>query len=544
MRLAHWVRLARLVGQRGDFAQRGVIAIVALGERLLGPVLVDVAATAGAGKALAIGALLSSIYAIRGLLQSVQIARTEAGVYMRVVDSVLRQDVLQPSVLPDEEARAALFEGAHSIASLMAESAPNLCANIVAALIFGAFVAIAEPARIVTIAALAGVSGIVLLAVSRRAMESAQQAESSAWIDLADGVSDAFDGRLEIVAAGRTDTYARKFANVVSEWSAARTRAARVSRLAGRLPLLALAVSVAAAVVLDSVLRGQPASRTLSQAVLLASMSPAFVGIVQGIQEMVRSGRRAQHMLALMAVEAPPGPKQRQPLGDVRSVELRDVHFAYERAGRRHEALRGVSLTWCAGELLTLAGPNGSGKSTCLRLLLGLGKPRAGDVLVGGAQLECIDMEQWRRGIAFLPQRPYLPPRSTVRDCLRFIDSNVADEVMTKALERVGMSLRPQSGTSLTLDARVDELSVGQRQRIGLARVLCREAFFVMLDEPDANLDHDGVQLVAGLVRELARDHMVVVAAHSPDLLAAADRVVALDAGRIRDEHDDRVALA
>jgi ATP-binding cassette subfamily C protein CydD/ATP-binding cassette subfamily C protein CydCD len=273
-------------------------------------------------------------------------------------------------------------------------------------------------------------------------------------------------------------------------------------------------------------------------------MSPAFVGIVQGIQDMVRSARRVKHMLALMVVDVPHPPKQVQPVGDIRSVELRDVNFAYERAGRWHEALRGVSLTWRAGELLALSGSNGSGKSTCLRVFLGLGKPRAGDVLLGGVRLERVDMEQWRRSIAFLPQRPYLPPRSTVRDCLRFVDGNIADEVMIRALERVGLSLRPQPGSVLTLDSRVDELSVGQRQRIGLARVLCRDAFFFMLDEPDANLDHDGIQLVAGLVRELARDRMVVVAAHSPDLLAAADRVVVLDAGRIRDERKERVARA
>src|SRR4029077_6410434 len=117
-----------------------------------------------------------------------------------------------------------------------------------------------------------------------------------------------------------------------------------------------------------------------------------------------------------------------------------------------HEALRGVSLTWRMGELLTLAGPNGSGKSTCLRLLLGLGKPGSGNVLVGRVPLEHIDMEQWRRSIAFLPQRPYLPPRSTLRDCMKFIDDDIADEVVTKALQRVGLRLQPQGDRGLTLD--------------------------------------------------------------------------------------------
>jgi ABC-type transport system involved in cytochrome bd biosynthesis fused ATPase/permease subunit len=78
---------------------------------------------------------------------------------------------------------------------------------------------------------------------------------------------------------------------------------------------------------------------------------------------------------------------------------------------------------------------------------------------------------------------------------------------------------------------------VGERQRVGLARLLCQKATLVLLDEPDANLDRAGISLVANLVRELARDGMVALVAHSADLLEVADRVIVLDEGRlIRDE--------
>jgi ATP-binding cassette subfamily C protein CydCD len=535
VRLDRWLRFVRQVGRRGDLAQRGSIAVLALGERFLAPVLVEAATVWSAGRALAVGAALSAVFALRGFIQSAHLARTEAGLYVRVVDSVLRQDVLMRSVLPDEEARAALFEGAHGVASLLAEGLPNLCANLVAATVFAVVVALTQPPRIVVVAALSGSAGVLLLVASRRAFEAAQAAESSAWIELADGVGDAFDGRLEIVAGGSADAYSAIFAKIVSAWSKATRRAAHVARLAGRLPLLALAVSVGVSVVLDALLRGEPAGRTLGQAALLASMSPAFVGIAQGFQEIARSDRRVQQMAALVTGQPSLATRGTQPPGDVRSVDLRAVHFAYERGGRRHDALRGVSFTWRAGELLALAGPNGSGKSTCLRVLLALGRPSAGDVLVNGVPLERIDVDQWRRSITFLPQRPYFPQRVTVRHCLRFVDSDVTETVMTEAAERVGLAraLRREAGS---LDVRVDELSVGQRQRVGLARLLCRRAPLVMLDEPDANLDFAGVELVTDLVRELARDAMVIVVAHSPRLLAAADRVLTLSLGQISSE--------
>jgi ATP-binding cassette subfamily C protein CydD len=528
-----WVRFARLIGQDGDFAQRAAIAAISMVERLLAPVLVQVATVAGLGRGVVLGALFSAVFALRGLLQSAHVSRTQAGIYVRAVGSVLGQDVLKPSVLPKEEARATLLEGAPRASMLLGQSLPNLCANLVAATIFVLVLVLTQPLRIVIVATLAATGGFLLLALSRGVINAARQAEWAAWSDLVDGVSDTFDGRLEIVAAGRDGERVTKFTKIVSSWREAAVRAARMSRLAGRLPVLALTVLVGAAVVLDGMVRGQPAARTLTEAALLASMSPAFIGIAHGMLEIAGSDQLVQRMLALVTVEPLPPPAGTESPGEVRSLELRDVHFAYQGEARRHPALRGVSLQWGKGELLALAGPNGSGKSTCLRLLLGLGRPSSGDVFVNGVPLQRLDLTRWRRMVAFLPQRPYLPPRATVRQCLRFLDDDLTDDVMMHAAERVGLAASLGRSPDSLLDARVDELSVGQRQRVGLTRLLCRQAPLVMLDEPDANLDAAGIQLVSGLVRELASSRMVIVVAHSPDLLAAADRVIALSEGLV-----------
>jgi ABC-type multidrug transport system fused ATPase/permease subunit len=210
------------------------------------------------------------------------------------------------------------------------------------------------------------------------------------------------------------------------------------------------------------------------------------------------------------------------------------VTFGY---GEGRDALRGVSFTWRARELLALVGPNGSGKSTCVRAALGLGVPKHGRVLADGVPLNGVDLVRWRRQIAFLPQRAYLPPRSSVSESLRFVDTDVAETHMKEALERVGLlsALRLRSPDPLRL--RVGDLSVGERQRVALARVICRQTPMVILDEPDANLDRDGIRLVADLVTELARDRMVLVVAHSHELVSLADHVVTLIEGEVRSDN-------
>jgi ATP-binding cassette, subfamily C, bacterial CydCD len=116
---------------------------------------------------------------------------------------------------------------------------------------------------------------------------------------------------------------------------------------------------------------------------------------------------------------------------------------------------------------------------------------------------------------------------------LRLIDADTPDETMLRALERAGMleSLRRRSSDPLA--PRVGELSVGERQRVALARVICSSAPMVLLDEPDANLDRLGIAAVQSVLKEVARQKMVLIVAHTPELLELADHVVTLEAGSL-----------
>jgi ABC-type transport system involved in cytochrome bd biosynthesis fused ATPase/permease subunit len=156
-------------------------------------------------------------------------------------------------------------------------------------------------------------------------------------------------------------------------------------------------------------------------------------------------------------------------------------------------------------------------------------------VRIDGRDLFDFDLAAWRRTAAYLPQRPYLPERATVREAVRLIARSAADDAIRAALERVDLWAALAAHSDAPLDVKVATLSMGQKQRLALARTLAQDGRVVVLDEPDANLDAAGIDLVASLVRALASEgRSVVVAAHTDRLVAAADDVVDLGPSRRR----------
>lgn len=193
--------------------------------------------------------------------------------------------------------------------------------------------------------------------------------------------------------------------------------------------------------------------------------------------------------------------------------------------GRTGAAVRELTATFPAVGLTALTGPSGSGKSTVLAALLGELEPEAGVVSVAGTPLGEIPDAAWRRQVAHLEQRPWLRD-ATVADNLRLARPGIGEEVLREALAAVDLDL--------PLDHRLSEdgagLSAGQRARLGLARVLVADRPVVLLDEPTAHLDAATEAVLVVVVRELARDRCVVVVAHRPAIVAAADHEVSLPA--------------
>ncbi|WP_329019021.1 thiol reductant ABC exporter subunit CydD [Micromonospora rifamycinica] len=212
-------------------------------------------------------------------------------------------------------------------------------------------------------------------------------------------------------------------------------------------------------------------------------------------------------------------------------IRFHDVTVAYQRT----TALRDVTLTVRPGERIAIVGPSGAGKSTLLGLLLGFVAPTAGRITVDGVDLADVDPDDWRRQIAWVPQRAHLFA-ATLADNIRLgapdtPDATLARAVADAALGEVVSAL--PDGLETLLGERGHGLSSGQRQRVALARAFLRDAPLVLLDEPTARLDTASEAVVLEATRRLVAGRTALLVAHRPALLADADRVLHVAAGRV-----------
>jgi Cu-processing system ATP-binding protein len=201
----------------------------------------------------------------------------------------------------------------------------------------------------------------------------------------------------------------------------------------------------------------------------------------------------------------------------VNEVTLRDaeVHF-----GKVH-ALRGVEVSARSGQVVMLAGPNGAGKSTLLRVLLGLIRPKSGQLLVDGVRTP-IDND-FKRRLAYLPEAVAFAENLTGRQVLRFFASarGVPRKRIDAVLKRVGL-----------WDARrrtVRGYSRGMRQRLGLAIAILPETKFLILDEPTGGLDQEGLNVLWSVLEEWqTAGRMVILSSHDLTLLERRVDVICL----------------
>jgi putative ABC transport system ATP-binding protein len=219
-------------------------------------------------------------------------------------------------------------------------------------------------------------------------------------------------------------------------------------------------------------------------------------------------------------------------------LELRDLVKHY-RLGEEEpvRAVDGVSLSVSAGELVALYGPSGSGKTTLLMLIAGLLRPDSGKVFVDEREISALDEQQsaqYRlRELGFVRQTLHLIPGVSALD--------------NAALKLVGTDLRPreahrrviplleQLGLGERMRHKPEQLSMGERQRVMIARALSTEPKLVLADEPTGNLDSRRSREVLELLMNTCRERRVavVLVTHDPQAAAYADSVLALDDGQL-----------
>ena len=191
--------------------------------------------------------------------------------------------------------------------------------------------------------------------------------------------------------------------------------------------------------------------------------------------------------------------------------------------------LEGVSLHLKPGTTLAIIGPSGSGKSTLCRLLLGIWPPSAGSIRLDGAELSSWDSEQLGSVLGYLPQDVELFSGTVAENIARMGKVDAGQVLRAAQLAGVHeLILRLPGGYDTPIGEYGQGLSGGQRQRIGLARALYGDPCVLVLDEPNSNLDEEGeTRLMQSLLHLRQEGKTIVLVAHKPAILAAADEILA-----------------
>jgi ABC-type multidrug transport system fused ATPase/permease subunit len=196
--------------------------------------------------------------------------------------------------------------------------------------------------------------------------------------------------------------------------------------------------------------------------------------------------------------------------------------------------LKEVSICVPAGHMIGLAGESGSGKTTLLSLLLGLLPPRSGQITYGGADIGVGD-RRWLSRVAYVPQDVFVVDDTLLAN-VALGDDNPNPDRALEALKRAHLG-RVLDQLEDGLDTRLHEagarLSVGQRQRLAIARALYRNATVLLLDEPTAALDQATEQQVMATLRELRGEVTVVVVAHRLTTIEGLDAIYVVDRGAV-----------
>jgi putative ABC transport system ATP-binding protein len=218
-------------------------------------------------------------------------------------------------------------------------------------------------------------------------------------------------------------------------------------------------------------------------------------------------------------------------------LELRDLVKHYPAVGGDPvRAVDGVSLSVASGEMVALYGPSGSGKTTLLLMVAALLEPTSGSVLVNGRDISSLserEASNFRLSeMGFVRQNFDLLPGVTAIDnavlkLLKHTRWREAHSQIQPLLERLGLGER--------LNHRAETLSMGERQRVMIARALSSEPKLLLADEPTGSLDSQRSLEVLELLRELCRERevAVVLVSHDPQAAAYADRVLALRDGKL-----------
>jgi putative ABC transport system ATP-binding protein len=221
-------------------------------------------------------------------------------------------------------------------------------------------------------------------------------------------------------------------------------------------------------------------------------------------------------------------------------IEAIEATLSYKDQEETVHACKGVSLTIHEGEFVGVVGPSGSGKSSLLFLLSGLKDPTAGDVLYKGVSYRSLSDARRaslrRKEFGFILQHPFLLGYLTALENVLCLYDGLprAKERAMELLESLGLK-----GKAHRLPA---ELSMGEKQRVSVARAIFHSPHVIFADEPTASVDRETGQRMVSLIRAHSTGTLIL-ATHDPAILKEADRILVLEGGHVREVVDKRALI-
>ncbi|MBQ9122467.1 MAG: ABC transporter ATP-binding protein, partial [Lachnospiraceae bacterium] len=220
-------------------------------------------------------------------------------------------------------------------------------------------------------------------------------------------------------------------------------------------------------------------------------------------------------------------------------LELREIKKQYPAGDGKVEALRGISLQFRKSEFVSILGPSGCGKTTMLNIIGGLDQYTEGDLVINGTSTKNFKDRDWdgyrNHSVGFVFQTYNLiPHQSVLRNVelaltLSGVSKKERRERAKEALEKVGLGNQ--------LNKRPNQMSGGQMQRVAIARALVNNPDIILADEPTGALDTETSVQVMDLLKEVAKDRLVIMVTHNPDLAEKySTRIIRMLDGLITDD--------